>query len=175
MVRLRRKLGPWAILSSVVFSWTLILSPAVVLASTVRIPVGTIVTAGVNDAIDPSSVSPGQMVTLSVITPVLIDGVKVIEAGAPVTAEVVVSQTKGAVGKPAKVGIALRNVAAVDGTLVPLSGQRQVEGENKQGTSLVVTILCCVLGLLMKGGEASIPAGAQIQGTTMAESSVSVP
>jgi hypothetical protein len=127
-----------------------------------------------NNDVDPATTAPGQTVMLSVVTPVVIEGVTVIQAGAPVLGEVTAAEKSGAVGKPAKIGVALRHVTAVDGSNIPLTGLKQMEGENKQSTALIVTILCCVLGLLMKGGIATIPAGSQLQATTMAPASITV-
>ncbi|RMD82079.1 MAG: hypothetical protein D6815_10085 [Candidatus Dadabacteria bacterium] len=134
---------------------------------------GTIVVAAFEEEVNPAAVSQGQAVRLSVVNPVVVNGVTVIEAGAPVMGEVSIAQTPGAIGKPAKIGVTLQYVTAVDGTRIPISGQTVVEGENKQTTSLVVTILCCVLGLIMKGGEASIPAGSQVKATTLADAEIS--
>ena len=97
----------------------------------------------------------------------------VIASGAPVVAEVTRSQKKGAVGKPAIIGVTLYSVTAVDGSTVPLMGQKLVEGENKQTESLVITILCCVLGLLQQGGPASIPEGTQLEASVAGNVKVS--
>jgi len=156
------------------FSWQFAVFPTASAATMVTVPVGTPVLVVFNNPVDPASVTPGQTVTLSVVDPVVIDGATAIKAGAAVLGEISVAEKEGAVGKPAKVGIVLRHVTAVDGTNIPLTGMKQLEGENKQTTALVVTILCCVLGLLMKGGSAVIPAGAQIQATTMAPVAVTI-
>jgi hypothetical protein len=170
--QLRIRLGAIAALST--FAWHFLFFPAAAFAATVAVPVGTVVQVVFNNPVDPATVAPGQTVMLSVVNPVVIGGVTVIQAGAPVLGEVTAAEQSGSVGKPAKIGVALRQVTAVDGTNIPLSGQKQMEGQNKQTTSLVVTILCCVLGLLMKGGTATIPAGSQLQATTMAPVTVTV-
>ncbi len=161
-----------ATLMLLIFSWSFLFFPTAALAATVEVPIGTTVVAVFDEAVDPDVVSPGQMVMLSVDEPVVINGHTVIEVGAPVLAEVTIAEKSGAVGKPAKIGVSLRNVTAVDGSKIPLSGQKLIEGKSQQTESLVVTILCCVLGLLMKGGKASIPAGAQVQATTVAAATV---
>jgi hypothetical protein len=157
------------------FAWHFVLFPPVATAATVDIPVGTVVTVVFSQEVDPATTAPGQTVMLSVADPVIINGATVIAAGAPVLGEVTVAEKSGAVGKPAKIGVILRHVTAVDGKNVPLAGQKQVEGKNEQATSLIVTILCCILGLLMKGGPATIPAGALVQATTVAPVAIAVP
>lgn len=172
IVRHRLHLG--AILMLSLFAWHFVLFPTVALAVTVDLPVGTVVVGAFNDVVDPATATPGQTVTLSVVNPVVIGGVTVIEAGAPILGEITVAEQRGAVGKPAKIGVTLRHVTAVDGTNIPIVGQKLMEGKNEQTASLIVTILCCVLGLLMKGGAATIPAGSQVQATTMAPAAVNV-
>lgn len=164
-----------ALVMLLAFTWHIFFFSATAVAATVSVPVGTAVLVVFNEAVDPAMAVPGQTVTLSVVNPVVIDGATVIKAGAPVLAEVTAAEKRGVVGKPAKIGVTLHYATAVDGTNIPLNGLKQVEGENKQTTSLVVTILCCGFGLLMKGGTATIPAGSQIQATTMAPVTIAVP
>ena len=89
--------------------------------------------------------------------------------------EVTHSQKKGAIGKPAVIGVMVRSVEAVDGTVVPISGVKYIEGENKLTEALVITILCCILGLVIQGGEAEIPAGANMQATIDATTTIELP
>ena len=166
------RVGAAALLLS--FAWQFVFFPTVAMAATVDVPVGTVVTVVFGAAVDPAMTAPGQTVMLSVADPVIVNGVTVIEAGAPAVGEVTVAEKRGAVGKPARIGVALRHVTAVDGKNIPLAGQKQVEGKNEQASALIVTILCCVLGLLMRGGTATIPAGSQMQATTMAPVTVTV-
>jgi len=69
-------------------------------------------------------------------------------------------------GQPAKLGIALRTVTAVDGKIIPISASKYTEGEDKQTASLGLGLLCCFLLLFMHGGETTIPAGTLINATT---------
>jgi hypothetical protein len=157
------------------FVWYCLVCAVVAVAATITVPVGTAVTGVFNDPVDPAAASVGQTVMLSVVDPVVIEGAVVIQAGAPILAEVTVAQKRGAVGKPAKIGVALRYVTAVDGSNISLTGQKQIEGEDKQTESLVFTLLCCILGLLEQGAPATVPAGSQVRGTTMAPAAVVVP
>lgn len=155
---------------------TLCLSATSAIAqTTVEVPVGTVVTCAFENAVSPVATSAGQALLLSVLDDVLVNGVTVVRAGAPVRAEVVLSEKKGSVGKPAKIHVAVRTVEAVDGTAIALSGTKVAEGEDKQTSSLVITILCCVLGLLQKGGDAEIPAGATLAASTISAATVTVP
>ncbi len=171
----RSQIRTWSIATLVAFVFPTTLIPSLALATPITVPVGTLVTVVFNVEVNPATATVGQTVSLSALNPVVIDGITVVQAGAPALAEVTASEENGAVGKPAKIGVALRHVTAVDGTNIPLTGQKVIEGENKQATSLVVTILCCVLGLLMKGGPATIPSGSQVVATTVAAATVNVP
>jgi len=53
-------------------------------------------------------------------------------------------------------------VQAVDGTTVMLSGTKVVKGKDKMLTSIGLSLICCILFAGMKGGDASIAAGAPI-------------
>lgn len=158
-----------------VLSWQMFLSPIAAWAASVTVPVGTIVEVAFSDPVDPATVSPGQSVRLSVTNAVKVGDVVVIDAGAAALGEVTVAEKNGAIGKPAKIGVTLRHVTAVDGTNIPITGMKQSEGASEQTTALVVTILCCVLGLLMKGGKTTIPQGATVQATTMSQATVTTP
>lgn len=149
--------------------------PGPAVAATVAVPIGTIVTAAFTEVVDAAVFTEGQVIGLEVVDPVVIDGVTVIEAGASVRGEVTAAQKSGAVGKPARIQVSLRTVTAVDGSQIALTATKTIEGENKQTSSLVITLLCCILGLLQKGGNAQIPAGASVQATTVAAANVDVP
>ena len=115
------------------------------------------------------------MVHLAVSHDVTVGGVVVIKAGAMATAEVVRAKKRGMVGMAAAVGLAMRSVEAVDGTVVPLFGTRIAEGKSKTGMSIGLALLCCVLFVLMKGGDAEIAAGTQIQTNVATAVTVTVP
>jgi len=153
-----------------------LLAPAALATSEiVKVPGGTTLVLAFENALHPESAQIGQKVYLRVVTAVTVDGKTVIEAGARATAEVTHSQKKGAIGKPAVIGIMARAVEAVDGTMVPISGVKHIEGENKQTEALIVTILCCILGLVMQGGEAEVAAGSNMEATIDATTSVVTP
>jgi hypothetical protein len=143
----------------------LVAAPNIAFAAPVEIPVGTPVTLSFQVALNPETAVIGETVMLTVADDVRVGKTVVIAKGANATAEVVNAQKRGSVGKPAVIQVVLRTVSAVDGTAVLLSGQKQVAGEDKQTSALVITILCCILGLLQKGGDAEIPAGSTVQGT----------
>ena len=138
----------------------------------IEIPAGTTVRCSFNKDVDPTLATIGLRIVLRTSEAIVINQVTVIEAGATVLGEVTQSQTRGAVGKPAIIGVTLYTVTAVDGSNIPLAGQKVVHGESKQTSSLVITILCCVLGLLQKGGEAVILEDSEVVGTILSTARV---
>ena len=142
--------------------------------STLKVPGGTSVVCEFVSSIDPATVAPGQLVHLRVVNDVIVGGVTVIKAGAAAQGEVTIAEKQGAIGKPAKVGVIVRTIEAVDGTRIPVTGMSSREGESKQTEALVVTILCCILGLIMKGGATEIAAGTSLTVQTLGPAEVSV-
>lgn len=156
----------------VTFVWSMFLSPLCAMGATTTLRAGTVVTCEFSDPVYPATATIGRRLTLTVSEPVTIQGVTVIERGAPAQAEVVQSQKKGALGKPAMISVRLVSVTAVDSTVVGVTGYMSVEGANKQSTSVLVTILCCVLGLLIEGGPAWIPVGTQVDAKVVSDAQI---
>ena len=150
------------------------IAPSLAIAGTVMVPVGTQITLEFPQVVSPESYEIGQSVALIVQNDVIIGGQVVFEAGSAATGEVTQSETAGGVGKPAKIGVTAVNVEAVDGSMIAVSGTTYIEGEDKQSSTLIITILCCILGLLMKGGDAEIPAGATLDATVDMEAPVTI-
>lgn len=149
--------------------------PSVVLATeTVSLVAATPVICEFVETLDASLATAGQNISMRVVYDVVADGAVVIKAGAPAFAQVTNSHPSGAIGKPAAITLAINNVMAVDGTRIPVTGMKSAEGENKQTDALVVTILCCILGLIMKGGDTQIEAGTQVTVTTVGEAAISI-
>jgi len=141
--------------------------------STTRVPAGTALQVKFPQILETKALTAGQEINLMAAAAVMVGGVEVIAEGAPVTAEVARVKKPGAIGKPGEISIAFRFVMAVDGSKIGLTGQEGREGESKQTTALVVTILCCILGLLIKGGDVAIPAGTIVPAFTLTEANIS--
>jgi len=155
------------LLSSLIF-------PSIAAAIEVEIPFGTVVTLRVEDAINPATHIVGQQIVLIVDQDVKVGDDIVISAGSQAFGEVTQSVKKGSVGKPALIGISVSHAMAVDGTMIALKGTKLIEGENKQTSSLIFTILCCVLALLMQGSDAEIIAGSTITAEVYGSFSVEI-
>lgn len=143
-------------------------APLAAQSDIVRIPVGTVVELVFDQMVSPNTTAAGQRVALRVANAVTINGKTVIAAGSSAVGEVITASKAGAVGKEAQLVVAIRSVPAVDGSVVPLDGTKAVTGENKTTSSVVITLLCCILGLLQQGGKADIPAGSSVRATVAA-------
>jgi len=144
------------------FSWMFLIAPNAYAQKQIQIPSGTSVMLRTNTALYPDQLNIGDTVQLSVASDVMVDGVVVIKAGAKATADVMEAKSRNLIGIAAKLGIALRSVEAVDGSLIPISGSKVVAGKDKMVASIGLSLICCILFALMKGGDASIPSGTQI-------------
>jgi len=156
------------------FSFPFIASNHAVAAS-VQIPYGTQIPLRVVEDITPETAIVGQKIILKVDRDIEVNGEVVVRAGQDAIGEVTSSTKKGAVGKAAEIGIMIRHVAAVDGTLVPLTGTKLVKGESKQTQSLIITLLCCILALVMQGEDAQIIAGTSVDAMVSTPTTIDIP
>ena len=161
-----------SVLLSLTITFVYLIPYELLAQGSIQIPIGTSVVLKTVTTLTPEQYKIGDTVNLAVVSDVIVNGKVVIKAGAMATGEINSSKVPGMVGSPAQIGLTLRSVRAVDGTSVLLTGSKYIEGKDNMATAIVVTILCCILGLMMKGGEALIPVGVQISATVT--SSVSV-
>jgi hypothetical protein len=146
-----------------------------VLAAAMNMPAGTTVITQLDERVSTKTHRVGDTVKMSVVVPVNVNGTVLIDQGAAVIAEVLALKKPGSVGNPGSLEVRVKSVRAVDGTLVPLAPEtKRAEGEGKQGQSVILTLLCCVLFLLQKGENAEVAAGTQVITATLAPVSISV-
>ncbi|MEW6215420.1 MAG: hypothetical protein AB1478_09525 [Nitrospirota bacterium] len=162
-----------ALLTLSVFVWTFVLPHEAITAATIQIPAGTRVLLRTIQTLTPKEFKVGDRVNLVVASDVVVDGKVVIKAGDPATGEVTVSKERGIAGQADKLTISVKSVKAVDGTPVIISGTKSVEGEEKMVMAIILALLCLPL-ILIKGGSASIPEGAQIEAMVAAQTTITV-
>ena len=139
------------------------------------IPSGTPVTIRIDQDIDSKQFTAGSKVQASVVNDIVVSGQVLIRAGSPCDVNVISSKKAGIVGSPGSITISVNNVKAVDGKNVPItSAVMTEEGKSEVTTAVVITILCCILGLLIKGKEGVIKAGTQVTGYTVSQVDVNV-
>ncbi len=112
------------------------------------------------ETISTKDVVSGGTVNFSVLSDVKDEnGLIVIRAGAPVTAQITFAKKNGMIGKSGQITVSDFHTIAVDGTYVPLSASISAQPDDNMTTSVVLSVLICPLFLLMKGDEAQVPAG----------------
>ncbi len=140
----------------------------------VVVPAGTPVAITFDKSVSSGTSSTGSYVSAVVSRDVVIDGKVVIRAGAPCHAVVEDVTSAGIVGTPGEITVVVNSVTAVDGSTIPISGAiKGAKGESQLVTALVITIFC-ILGLLVKGKQASIPSGTQVTGFTIGQATISL-
>ena len=116
----------------------------------------------------------GERVVYEVLRDVYLNGKIVFKQGASASGQVLISQPAGRVGGAGNLSFNITSVQAVDETQVPVNISRSIQGQSKMGTSVVVSILCCILGLLIKGEEAVAVQGLVLEVQTSAPISIQV-
>ena len=122
------------------------------------------------DTITTKELVSGGTVNFAIVSDIKdANGNVLIKAGAPVTAQISFSKSKGMIGKSGEVTVTDFSTTAVDGTYVPLSGSVSAKPDDKMTMSIVLGVLICPLFLLMKGEEAVVPAGTQKTAYTVSD------
>lgn len=140
----------------------------------VIIKAGTPIALELMNTINSNDVKNGQMIDFRVINDVKVDGEVVIPAGSIAKGQIDKAKKNGLLGTPGEVSVVIKSVNAVDGTIVPLSSSAVGdEGSDKLVVSIVLTVLC-LFGFIIKGGEAKIASGAQINATVLSNTEVNL-
>jgi len=118
----------------------------------------------------------GDEVNFIVAEDVRMGDLVLIKEGARATGIVAELISRGRVGKAGKLTINLDYAKAVNGKKVPINGTINKKGEDKVFLSLGLTLILAVLpvGLLIRGEEATLPAGYQVQARTDRDVKISV-
>ena len=149
--------------------------PAPVLAEQkIEVPAGTSLTLKTVTNLSPKQLRVGDQLELVVVNDVIVNEKVIVKGGARARGEVTSSKEHSYIGIAGKMGFTLKNVTAVDGTLIPVSGNRYIEGPDKMVVSIGLSIICCLLFALMKGGEADIPSGTLVEASVMVTTPVTI-
>jgi hypothetical protein len=130
----------------------------VVLPSGTSIPLETI------SLISSGSLQPGQTIDLKVRADVKVGDKVLIAGGSIAKAQVTKVSVPKALGKEGIIELQVKSVQAVDGQTINLSsGSFGKEGQDRLGISLGLGVFICLLFLLMKGKNAEIAPGYQVE------------
>jgi hypothetical protein len=132
----------------------------------VKVPDGTEVEIQLKNTASGEELKVGDIVDFSVVRPVVVNGVTIIDKDAPARARITTAKKAGHWGHAGKLEWAMQDVQAIDGSRVPARFTKRSIGDSKGGTVAVAAVATTVLlgpfGLLWglkKGKPAIIPAG----------------
>lgn len=143
-------------------------------ANVVTLKSGTLVMLELISGIKSNKAKSGQMVEFRVINDIKADGVIVIPAGSIAKGQVIEAQKSSILGQPGELRVAIKNVAAIDGTNIPLmASEFSEEGKDKLLVSVIGGLLC-IFPFFMTGGNAEMPSGTQIQATVLSSTEIAI-
>lgn len=142
--------------------------------SEVVLKAGTPVVLATTAPVSSKTVLAGTSVDFSVVTDVKVGQNVVIPGGSIVIGQVSAASKASALGKGGTLTLSVNNINAVDGTMVPLSGATvSAQGDNKTGLAIICG-LCTLIGFLINGQQAELPAGTQVQSVVMANTTITL-
>jgi len=148
-------------------------------AKEVIIPDGTEVEVQLKNNLSGEEAKIGDVVDLSVVRDVLVNGTVVINQGASATARITEAKKAGHWGHTGKLEWAMQDAQTVGGARIPMRFTKSLEGGSKGGTvavgAVVTTVLLGPVGLLWglkKGKKAIIPAGSKFSVFTDKDSTI---
>ncbi|HEY8184673.1 MAG TPA: hypothetical protein VIF64_01310 [Pyrinomonadaceae bacterium] len=134
--------------------------------SEVKVPDGTEIEVQLKNTASGEELKVGDIVDFSVVRPVVVNGVTIVEKDAPARARITTAKKAGHWGHAGKLEWAMQDVQSVDGNRMPARFTKRAIGDSKGGTVAVAAVATTVLlgpfGLLWglkKGKPAIIPAG----------------
>ena len=132
----------------------------------------TIVLETVNN-LSSKEVTQGSTVDFKVVYDIKAGNTVVIPSGTIAKGQVSNVKRAAAIGKPGEITVTLNAINAIDGTLVPISGaSSSAVGKDKKALAIVCGIFT-LIGLIIHGEEAVLPAGTQVQAVVMSNTSIS--
>ncbi|HKQ99548.1 MAG TPA: hypothetical protein VJT09_02675 [Pyrinomonadaceae bacterium] len=135
-----------------------------------KVPDGTMVEIELMSNISSATAKEGDIVDFTVVNPVIVNGVTVVEKGAPAKARIAAVKKAGYWGKAGRIGWTMQDVLAADGSRVALRMEKKLTGDSKGGTVATATIVTAVVFWpaapfwgFKKGKNAVFPAGKRFE------------
>lgn len=136
----------------------------------VKIPDGTPLEVELMSTISSATAKEGDVVDFTIVSPVVVNGVTVIEKGAPAKARIAAVKKAGYWGKAGRLGWTMQDVLLIDGNRTPLRMEKKLTGDSKGGTVATGAIITAVVFWpaapfwgLKKGKNAVYPAGKRFE------------
>jgi hypothetical protein len=133
----------------------------------VNIPNGTPIEVELMQTLSSEEVEAGTPVNFTVVAPVKVNGVTVIERGAPARGRITEAQKARRWGRSGNLKWMMNDVTSTSGDSIPVSFTQGIKGNGSSGkvaigmiaTAVVIMPLAAPLWGFKKGGKATIPAG----------------
>ncbi len=153
-----------------------VLAPLQVLADPIKLEEGAPVRLKLLDSISSGTNHEGDSVSFRVIDDVMAaDGKTIlIKSGAPAWGMVSKLEGRGCLGEKGQLSLAVEGAKSIDGKKIPLRAAVNREGKGQLGPVIALSVVICPLFLLMRGKDATIPAGTQISAYVDRDSLVEV-
>ncbi len=141
-----------------------LLAPLQALAVPTKLEEGTKVRIKLLDSVSSGTNHEGDSVSFRVIDDVMAADEKtiLIKADTPAWGSVSGLQERGHIGEKGQVSLAIDGTKSVDGKRVPLRAAINRSGKGQLGTVIALSFVITPLFLFMRGKDATIPAGTQI-------------
>lgn len=128
----------------------------------VVVPEGTEFIAVFTEALSSKTSTEGDAVKLKVDEPVVLNGDTLIRSGAIVRGTLTEVKGAGFMGRGGKLNMRLESVTVADGQHAKVRSAKSKGGDEKTGQTVALTVLLGPLGLLRRGDDAEIKAGAPL-------------
>jgi hypothetical protein len=138
------------------------------------IKAGSAVSVRLDQTLSSNNSSVGAFVYFTVVNDVFdSEGNVVIKTGAKAEGTVTSVKAAGLLGQAGSIGISVNTVTAIDGTRIPVQAISSGSGEDKMVVSVILGLLC-ILGFLMKGGDAELNSNTVIPTRTLGDFDISL-
>lgn len=135
---------------------------------------GTPIVLETTGTLSSKDITSGSTVDFKVVSDVKAEGVVVIPAGTIAKGQVSTVKKASALGKGGEITVSLNSINAVDGTLVPISGGNTSAVGNDKTALAIICGLFTLIGFIIPGEQAELPAGTQLQAVVMTNSTISL-
>jgi hypothetical protein len=136
----------------------------------VKVPDGTALEIELMTNVSSATAKEGDIVDFTIVNPVVVNGVTVIEKGAPAKARIAAVKKAGYWGKAGRIGWTMQDGLAADGNRIALRMEKKLTGDSKGGTVATATIVTAVVFWpaapfwgFKKGKNAVFPAGKRFE------------
>jgi hypothetical protein len=141
----------------------------------VTLPAGTSIPLETVSMIHSQFAMPGQIIDFRVRHDIRVDDKVVIPAGSIAKGQIMRAAPAKGLGKEGFVEVHIKSVTAVDGSEIYLTGGNLFqEGEDRQTLAILLGVLVCILFLTMKGKNAEIPAGYEVNALTATNNQINL-